>query len=540
MPWPAGTSGSSAALRFREALRRSAMRGVACGQGILLANRLDSSRGSGDIARGMRRATVTSLRDVVSVPDPDFERIAGLAARIAEAPMAAIALSDGDRLWFVSRRGFEAKEAAADGSPWDAVINGAEVESVTVDDALADARFSAHEMVAGPPCLRSFAGVSIMVHGQKVGCLSVASSEPGRMPEAGIADLADLAALAGTTFELKEEARIKARMAADLIKEEWRHALTLEAGRVGSWVWDLRNDEIACNDIFRRMFGLEGPDPLHVQDVMGVIARSDVDEVKAALQRAFDEGVDYNVEFRIGATGRWLVGRGRVYQRDAAGKPLIIMGVNIDVTDAREAAEQTRALLRELNHRVKNTLAMIQSLARQTLTKKPDPAQFIEAFSGRLRTLSDAHDLLSDRDWTGIGLMELTTSQVQPYLLESAEQLILDGEDIRLPPDHALGLGLIIHELASNAVKYGALSQALGRVTVSWRLLPGDERRLDFVWKETGGPRIFKPAEAGFGTRLIERSLDKVLDSSVKLTFPSDGAEARVSLPLSVGTAPRS
>jgi two-component sensor histidine kinase len=272
---------------------------------------------------------------------------------------------------------------------------------------------------------------------------------------------------------------------------------------------------------------------------MDAIARTDIVEVEAALQRAFDEGVDYNVEFRIGATGRWLVGRGRVYQRDAAGKPLIIMGVNIDVTDAREAAEQTRVLLRELNHRVKNTLAMIQSLARQTLTKKPDPAQFIEAFSGRLRTLSDAHDLLSDRDWTGIGLMELTTSQVRPYLLESAEQLILDGEDVRLPPDHALGLGLIIHELASNAVKYGALSQTPGRVRVSWRLVPGDDRRLEFVWKETGGPRIFKPAEAGFGTRLIERSLDKVLDSSVKLTFPPDGAEARVSLPLSASTALR-
>jgi PAS domain S-box-containing protein len=515
------------------------MRGIASGQGFLLADRSDSSRGSGDIARGMRRATVASLRDVVSVPDPDFERIAGLAARIAGVPMAAVVLSDGDRLWFVSRRGLDAVEAVADGSPWDAVINVAEMDALTVADAHADARFSAHAMVAGPPYLRFFAGVPIMVHGQKVGCVSAASSAPGQTLDGNIAGLADLAALAGTTFELKEEARIKARMAADLIKEEWRHALTLEAGRVGSWVWDLRTGQIACNDIFRRMFGLDRPDPLRVEDVMDAIARTDIVEVEAALQRAFDEGVDYNVEFRIGATGRWLVGRGRVYQRDAAGKPLIIMGVNIDVTDAREAAEQTRVLLRELNHRVKNTLAMIQSLARQTLTKKPDPAQFIEAFSGRLRTLSDAHDLLSDRDWTGIGLMELTTSQVRPYLLESAEQLILDGEDVRLPPDHALGLGLIIHELASNAVKYGALSQTPGRVRVSWRLVPGDDRRLEFVWKETGGPRIFKPAEAGFGTRLIERSLDKVLDSSVKLTFPPDGAEARVSLPLSASTALR-
>jgi two-component sensor histidine kinase len=513
---------------------------VARAQGILVPDQPEISTGGNDIARSMRRATLAALREAVPVLDPDFERLVRLAARLAGTPMAALALSDGDRLWFPSRLGFETAESTALGSPWGAVINVAETDYVAVVDAAADSRFSAHAMVAGPPRLRFFIGVPILVHGQKVGCLSVGSAQPGAAPDDGcVAGLADFAALAGTTFELKEDARVKARMAADLIKEEWRHALTLEAGKVGSWVWDLRSNEIVCNDIFRRMFNLGDPDPLRLSDVTGMIAPSDVAAVTAALERAFAEGVDYNVEFRIAATGRWLIGRGRVYQRDATGKPQVVMGVNIDITDAREAAEQTRMLLRELNHRVKNTLAMIQSLARQTLSKKPEPAQFIEAFSGRLKTLSDAHDLLSDRDWSGVGLIELTTSQVQPYLLESPDQLVLQGEDIRLPPDHALGLGLIIHELASNAVKYGALSQAPGRVTVSWRLLPGEQRRLEFLWKESGGPKIFKPAEAGFGTRLIERSLDKVLESSVALTFPADGAEARVLLPLGVAEALR-
>jgi two-component sensor histidine kinase len=486
----------------------------------------------------MSRATVAALREAVTPLDPDFERLARLAAQVAATPMAAIALNDGERLWFLARRGFEAREAPAAGSPWAAAIEAEGADCLIVGDAAADSRFVRHELVAGPTGLRFFAGVPVVVHGQRVGCLSVAARAPRQGPDEGcVAGLADVAALVASTFELKEESRSKARMAADLVREEWRHALTLEAGKVGSWVLDLRTSEITCNDIFRRMFGLDGPDPLRLDDVIGAIEPEDVGEVNAALARAFEQGNDYNVEFRVGA--RWLVGRGRVYQRDGSGKPLIMMGVNIDVTDAREAAEQTRALLRELNHRVKNTLAMIQSLARQTLRQKPDPARFIEAFSGRLKTLSDAHDLLSDRDWSGIGLLELMTSQVEPYLLESPDQLVLDGEDVRLPPDHALGLGLIIHELASNAVKYGALSQASGRVIVSWSMAAGEERRLTLVWKESGGPKIFKPAEAGFGTRLIERSLDKVLDSSVALTFPADGAEARVSLPLRIAEAAR-
>jgi two-component sensor histidine kinase len=486
----------------------------------------------------MSRATVAALREAVMPLDPDFERLARLAAAVAATPAAAIALNDDERLWFLARRGFDAREAAAAGSPWAAVGEAGGADCLIVGDAAADPRFADHELVAGPPRFRFFAGVPIIVHGQTVGCLSVAAPNPRPEPDKrSIAGLADIAALAASTFELKEESRSKARMAADLVREEWRHALTLEAGKVGSWVLDLRTNEVTCNDIFRRMFGLEAPDPLRFEDVMGAIAPVDVAEVEAALARAFEQGVDYNVEFRVGT--RWLVGRGRVYQRDGSGKPLIMMGVNIDVSDAHEAAEQTRVLLRELNHRVKNTLAMIQSLARQTLKKKPDPARFIEAFSGRLKTLSDAHDLLSDRDWSGIGLLELMSSQVGPYLLDSPDQLVLDGEDVRLPPDHALGLGLIIHELASNAVKYGALSQASGRVVVSWSLAAGEERRLNLVWKESGGPKIFKPAEAGFGTRLIERSLDKVLDSSVALTFPADGAEARVSLPLRVADPAR-
>jgi len=481
----------------------------------------------------MRHDTVNALKTLDPSVDPDFTRLARLAARVFAAPVGLLALLDDDRLWIYARHGVGIEEASAENSMVASTVMSQDLPHLVVSDAPGDVRFSTDALVMGDPGARFYAGAPVVVHGQKIGALCVLSPEPRYTVEEGeLAELADLARLAGSLFELKDEARVRARMAADLIKEEWRHALTLEAGKVGSWVWDLRSGEIVSNDILRQMFGLPAANPLHIDELMATIDPGDVEAVNNALGSTFEDGGDYSVEFRVAATGRWLIGRGRVYQRDGAGKPLVMMGVNIDVTDARAAAEQTRLLLRELNHRVKNTLAMIQSLARQTMRQKPDPQMFIDSFSGRLRTLSEAHALLSERDWSGINLVELIHSQIGPYLLNPLEQLVMIGEDVQLPPDHALGLGLVLHELASNAVKYGALSSARGRVTIGWSLFGDPTSRIEFTWKESGGPPVGQAPEAGFGMRLIHRSLDKVLDSSVSLSFPADGVEARIAMPL--------
>jgi two-component sensor histidine kinase len=492
---------------------------------------VDSSNGADEErAEDLRRETIEALKAGDNGSDGDFRRLLRVAERLFDVPAkAAVVLVDGQQLWFYAGRDEGCGNLPAAGSPWARLVNSPDAESLVVADTLD----TDPDAQGGEAPARFFCGVPVFVHGLRVGALGVVSPRPGGAagPEK-LAAMVDLAHLAGSLFELKDEARVRARMAADLVKEEWRHALTLEAGKVGSWVWDMRSGEVTSNDLFRRMLGLDPNRALHIDDVMGCVVPADRAAVDAAVAATVEQGVDYAVEFRAGERERWLIGRGRVYQRDAAGKPLVMMGVNIDVTEARESAEQTRLLLRELNHRVKNTLAMIQSLARQTLRRKPDPAEFIDAFSGRLRTLSEAHALLSDRDWSGIGLMELLNSQVSPYVLDAPQQLVVQGTDLRLPPDQALGLGLILHELASNAVKYGALSRPDGKVTVSWSEAAEPRRHIELVWKESGGPVVVKPAEAGFGTRLIERGLDKVLDSTVELSFPAEGAEAKISLPL--------
>lgn len=484
------------------------------------------------VTNAARRDTLAALDVLDSEDDADFDRLARVAARIFDAPMAVITLIGAERQWFKSRHGLSFRETPVENSFSAHAIADSRNPCMCVEDAAGDARFKDNPLVTGGPRIRFYAGAPITVRGQRLGALAVAAPQPReRVERAQLEQLIALAETAGALFELKDEARVRARTAAELIKEEWRHALTLEAGKVGSWVWDLRARDVVANDIMRRMFGVDPVKPVDSDDLFAAIHPDDRPAVEAALKASFEDGVDYVSEFRVNS-GRWLIARGRVYQRDAAGRPLVMMGVNIDITDAREAADHTRHLLRELNHRVKNTLAMIQSLARQTLRQNPGPQAFIDAFSGRLRTLSEAHALLSDRDWTGIGLHELIGLQVGPYVLSDPAQLVIEGEDVQLPPDHALGLGMILHELSSNAVKFGALSTERGRVGISWITEAGPQPRVKLRWKESGGPPVETPENPGFGTQLIQRGLDKVLGSEVRLEFPRAGVEARIAFPL--------
>lgn len=481
------------------------------------------------VANLKRRNTLAGLGQLDSGPDPDFDRLTRLAAAVFGAPVGLITLVDADRQWFKSRVGTDVTQTSTASSFSAHAIAEKGNAPLVVLDAMADERFVDNELVTGPEHVRFCAGAPIVVHDERIGALCVLDRVPRHAvkPE-DLAVLSDIAALASSLFELKDEAKVRARTTAELIKEEWRHALTLEAGQVGSFVWDVASGAVVANDIMRRMWGFDALQPLMIEEFFAGIHPDDLDRVRAAIDATFADGIDYIAEFRA-ASGRWLSARGRVYQRNAKGEPLVMMGVNIDITEARQAAEHTRHLLRELNHRVKNTLAMTQSLARQTLRQTPDPVEFIEAFSGRLRTLSDAHSLLADRDWAGIGLVQLVDTMVGPYVIHGGERLTVRGPDVELPPDHALGLGIILHELASNAARHGALSTDAGRLLVAWTLEAGE---VSLNWTESGGPTVKPGPESGFGLRLIHRSLDKILGSRVNLEFAPSGVRAQISFPL--------
>lgn len=466
--------------------------------------------------------------------DADFDRLSRVAAQMLGVDIALISLVDQDRLWFTSCVGLPTpSETETDVSFCAHTIALPAADDVLVVlDAAADPRFQANPLVTGWPGICFYAGASIKIDGQKIGSICVIDTEPRQATQPGLEQqLVDLAHLAASLFELKKEARVRARTAAALMREEWRHALTLEAGKVGSWVWDVGTGEVTCNDMFRRMFDLPETGMISFDHVLMALDESDRAAFEDAIHASFTDGVDLNTEARSATSGRWLTMRGRVYQRDADGKPLVMMGAAIDVSESKHSAEHTRLLLRELNHRVKNTLAMIQSVARQTIRQNPDPRDFIEAFSGRLRTISDAHVLLADRDWSGVHLFEVIGSQLGPKFRTNPDRAEVHGEDVALPADHALGLGLILHELTTNAHRYGAWSGDAGVVNISWEVVEQPTRGLSLTWRETGGPRVEEPEEYGLGTRLIERSLAKVLDSDVRLSFDPSGVTAKIWMP---------
>ena len=204
-----------------------------------------------------------------------------------------------------------------------------------------------------------------------------------------------------------------------------------------------------------------------------------------------------------------------------------------DRTSHRRAEERQQLLINELNHRVRNTLATIQAILRQTLRDAGSLEAFRERFEARLLAISKTHDSLTGASWAGAGLRRILRDELAPYLGSGAPRVELRGEDVTLPSNAALAAGLVFHELTTNAVKYGALSNAAGRVEVSWTVRPEPEgRRLHLSWIETGGPKVAAPLRRGFGSRLIEQSLAQEMGGTARLDFAPEGLRCTMDLSL--------
>jgi two-component sensor histidine kinase len=223
-----------------------------------------------------------------------------------------------------------------------------------------------------------------------------------------------------------------------------------------------------------------------------------------------------------------------VYQpiRDDAGQVVGIFVQGHEVTDTVLAVERQRLMIDELNHRVKNTLATVQSIAMQTARTHLDPATFAETFQSRLMALSHTHDLLTRSHWEGAELRAILEHETEAH---GPQRVLLNGPAVALAPATALSLGMIFHELATNAAKFGALSVIEGRTLVDWTLTDGATRTLNLTWREISGPPVRPPSRRGFGSRLIERSVGHDLAGTIDLSYLTGGFEAVISIPLDRG-----
>jgi PAS domain S-box-containing protein len=216
---------------------------------------------------------------------------------------------------------------------------------------------------------------------------------------------------------------------------------------------------------------------------------------------------------------------------DAAGEMIGAVNMLVDITERKQAEEQKTLLLRELAHRVNNTFAVILAITQQSLRAATSPKVFAQSFTGRLQALAQAHSLLLAKDWWGADLGDLAKGQLAFFALEDGKRLKIEGPEVTLAPTQAISLGVVLHELGTNAAKYGALSVEGGRIELSWTL-QGD--RIALTWAERNGPEVTPPTRKGLGSKLIQRGLPNAL---IDWRFPPDGVVCLIELPLTAAKA---
>ena len=336
-----------------------------------------------------------------------------------------------------------------------------------------------------------------------------------------------------------------------LAESEARLRFALEAGRLGSWELTLADNRLRVSAICAANLGLSDPDELASYDrLLAHVHPEDRNYQQAMVQQAVNNGSPLDMEYRTvwpDGSVHWVQVRGRaVYDRD--GTPTGLAGVSLNITDRKKAEERQLLLLEELNHRVKNTLAMVQSIAKQTLRAAPSVEAFPDAFQSRLRALAQAHDLLTRRQWQGASLSEIAALTLEPHV--HAGRVTVGGPPVNLTTGVAVSLHLAFHELATNAAKYGALSAENGRVELDWEIAKpaqppvragkdGHAGALVLRWRESGGPPVVAPTRRGFGSRLIERGLAHELEGDVALAFDPAGVRCRLVIPLSSRVSPQ-
>jgi len=326
--------------------------------------------------------------------------------------------------------------------------------------------------------------------------------------------IVDISSIVNAETDVRESARL--------------HTFAAEAARMGVWHLDLvmncmtvSDELLALLELSRKQF--DGA----VDTIDKLVHPDDLEGWRLARQKAMTPGGNLEFELRLLLPQkkiRWFLIRGDITYHPN-GVALECYGVMIDITERKDWETHQTMLLRELSHRVTNTLTVIQSIMRQTLRSKNDPSAFAEAFEGRIYSLAASHALLTATEWRGGRLVEIIKTQLGGIVGDLSSRCILTGPDVILPAETATQLGLVLHELGTNAAKYGALSISTGKVHISWTTLP---EKLILDWHEQGGPPIDNPPERnGFGTSLIAASV-----ADFTREFIIDGLKCRLELVL--------
>ena len=353
--------------------------------------------------------------------------------------------------------------------------------------------------------------------------------------ENGISDFRDVsAALTKAAALAQERSAIEHRLAAS----DRRYRVAMSVGHMGSWETNLEDRTRTWTPEGMALFGLSLPGghgrvggdddefhtALHPED------RHMMADLHALAHRQDSFVTEYRVVRPDGAV-RWLSGHGQVFSRTPDGKCRRMVSAVFDITARKRAEQHALLLMAEVNHRAKNLLGVIQAMIRQT-ARHGDPETFVARVSERVIGLAASHDLLVENQWQGVDVAELVTGQLAHFKDLIGTRVLLDGPPARLSAAAAQGIGMALHELATNAGKYGALSNREGRVCISWRVNANGEQGFSMCWLEDGGPPVATPTRHGFGQMIIGPMAGAAVHGVAEILFHPSGIAWTLSAPI--------
>ena len=323
------------------------------------------------------------------------------------------------------------------------------------------------------------------------------------------------AALAASTRQLRQSERLR--------------SLALAAGQMGSWEWNVARGSTVWDQGQCEIFGVDPSTFVPTVDsVRPLISPDDFELLERAFRKLSKSANTFQTEFRVlrpNGEVRWCTGTA-IANFDEQGRLIWLSGVTADITERKRAEERQILLAEEVDHRARNVVAVVQSIMR--LTRADTIDDFIGALDGRIGALSNAHRLLASSRWEGADLNRLVDEEFAPYRAGGKERVSVRGPVVVLPPATAQTIALALHELATNAAKYGALSREMGHVDLTWRLSDG---RLELSWKESNGPQIVPPSRRGYGSRAIVAGIERQLGGIVKFDWQPNGLSCTLSVP---------
>lgn len=316
------------------------------------------------------------------------------------------------------------------------------------------------------------------------------------------------------------------RLTEELGTAVQRYDTALRGSNVSVFTQDLQLRYVSLS---KSLFGRDSSEIIGRTDDE-ILPKESAASLRAVKREVLSNGHPRDAEVRIdGGAGVHWYDLHIEPLRDVTGGIVGLTCAAVDITERKESEAHLRLLMRELTHRSKNLLAVIQAMARQTARQGGTVANFLDRFGARLQALSRSHDLLIQESWHGASLQDLVRSQLGHYFDRDHPQVSLAGPDVHLRPEAAQSLGLALHELATNAAKYGALSRSRGRVAIEWAFMQGGG--LEIIWRETKGPKVGEPRRRGFGSMVIEHNLARALNAEVELSFQLDGLRCRIAIP---------